>query len=254
MGVDSGLPDFRGNEGFWRAYPAAAKLGLSFQELANPDWFRSDPRLAWAFYGHRMNLYRHTVPHAGFGQLLEWGQAKRNGYFVYTSNVDGHFQKSGFDPNRVFECHGSIHHFQCAMPCRTAIWVAADETVTVDETEFRAAEPLPECQFCGCLARPNVLMFGDVEWIPSRSRAQELRFGTWLGDLRAAAARLAIIEFGAGTGVPSVRMASEHTARAMGAKLVRINPRESQVPTGQIGLPMGALDAVRQLAEVMVGK
>ena len=21
MGVDSGLPDFRGNEGFWRAYP-----------------------------------------------------------------------------------------------------------------------------------------------------------------------------------------------------------------------------------------
>ena len=22
MGVDSGLPDFRGNEGFWKAYPA----------------------------------------------------------------------------------------------------------------------------------------------------------------------------------------------------------------------------------------
>lgn len=22
MGVDSGLPDFRGREGFWRAYPA----------------------------------------------------------------------------------------------------------------------------------------------------------------------------------------------------------------------------------------
>jgi NAD-dependent SIR2 family protein deacetylase len=24
MGVDSGLPDFRGNEGLWRAYPALA--------------------------------------------------------------------------------------------------------------------------------------------------------------------------------------------------------------------------------------
>ena len=24
MGVDSGLPDFRGNEGFWKAYPALA--------------------------------------------------------------------------------------------------------------------------------------------------------------------------------------------------------------------------------------
>ena len=24
MGVESGLPDFRGNEGFWRAYPPIA--------------------------------------------------------------------------------------------------------------------------------------------------------------------------------------------------------------------------------------
>jgi len=37
MGVDSGLPDFRGAHGFWRAYPAIAKLGLSFEEMANPN-------------------------------------------------------------------------------------------------------------------------------------------------------------------------------------------------------------------------
>jgi len=39
MGVDSGLPDFRGDEGFWKAYPIAKKLGLNFQALANPRWF-----------------------------------------------------------------------------------------------------------------------------------------------------------------------------------------------------------------------
>src|SRR5690348_10067591 len=58
MGVDSGLPDFRGPEGFWRAYPAFAALGLRFEEVANPSWFRRDPALAWGFYGHRLNLYR----------------------------------------------------------------------------------------------------------------------------------------------------------------------------------------------------
>jgi NAD-dependent SIR2 family protein deacetylase len=26
MGVDSGLPDFRGDQGFWRAYPPYEKL------------------------------------------------------------------------------------------------------------------------------------------------------------------------------------------------------------------------------------
>lgn len=34
-GVDSGLPDFRGNEGFWNAYPPYRKLGRSFIEMAN---------------------------------------------------------------------------------------------------------------------------------------------------------------------------------------------------------------------------
>jgi NAD-dependent SIR2 family protein deacetylase len=49
MGVDSGLPDFRGAQGFWRAYPAIAKLGLSFEGMANPAWFKKNPHLAWAF-------------------------------------------------------------------------------------------------------------------------------------------------------------------------------------------------------------
>jgi NAD-dependent SIR2 family protein deacetylase len=70
MGVDSGLPDFRGDKGFWRAYPPYEKLGLSFAALASPRWFRSDPELAWGFYGHRLNIYRATLPHDGFGILI----------------------------------------------------------------------------------------------------------------------------------------------------------------------------------------
>ncbi len=69
MGVDSGLPDFRGNEGFWKAYPIVAKLGYSFAQMANPAWFKTEPKLAWAFYGHRLNLYRETTPHNGFKML-----------------------------------------------------------------------------------------------------------------------------------------------------------------------------------------
>jgi NAD-dependent SIR2 family protein deacetylase len=61
IGVDSGLPDFRGRQGFWRAYPTIAKLGLSFEEMAHPGWFAKEPSLAWAFYGHRLNLYRAKI-------------------------------------------------------------------------------------------------------------------------------------------------------------------------------------------------
>ena len=40
FGVCSGLPDFRGNEGFWSAYPPMKRLGLSFIDCANPAWSR----------------------------------------------------------------------------------------------------------------------------------------------------------------------------------------------------------------------
>src|SRR5689334_6849565 len=73
IGVDSGLPDFRGDHGFWRAYPPLAKLGIRFVEIANPRSFARHPELAWGFYGHRLALYRDTVPHEGFTILRELG-------------------------------------------------------------------------------------------------------------------------------------------------------------------------------------
>src|SRR2546421_8973787 len=51
MGVDSGLPDFRGPEGFWRAYPLFRARGLRFEQMSNPVWFRQDPTQAWGFFG-----------------------------------------------------------------------------------------------------------------------------------------------------------------------------------------------------------
>ncbi|MDF1878392.1 hypothetical protein JHD46_01920 [Sulfurimonas sp. SAG-AH-194-C20] len=121
MGVDSGLPDFRGNEGFWKEYPAIKNLGIGFESMANPKWFDTNPKLAWAFYGHRFNLYNETVPHSGFKMLSDFVKEKDDEYFVFTSNVDGQFQKAGFDEKRIYEVHGSIHHFQCCKNCTDAI-------------------------------------------------------------------------------------------------------------------------------------
>ena len=124
MGVDSGLPDFRGNEGFWNAYPALGRARMAFTSVASPRTFRADPALAWGFYGHRLALYRATVPHAGFDLLRGWGGRMEHGTGVFTSNVDGQFQAAGFDPQRIAECHGSIHHLQCMQPCRPETWPA----------------------------------------------------------------------------------------------------------------------------------
>jgi len=247
LGVDSGLPDFRGNQGFWKAYPPIAKLGIEFQEMANPDWFDTNPQLAWAFYGHRKNLYKKTEPHRGFQIMLNWAKQKENGYFIYTSNVDNHFQKAGFDENRVYEVHGSINHFQCVKPCSYHIWDAYDVDINIDMNEFKAQNPLPKCPKCGDIARPNVLMFGDWTWVSNRSDDQAVRYHNWLEELQEKQARLVIIESGAGTAVPTVRMQSQRIFRELAADFIRINPRDYTVPEGGIPLPMGTLEALETI-------
>ncbi|WP_257456610.1 SIR2 family NAD-dependent protein deacylase [Archangium lipolyticum] len=248
MGVDSGLPDFRGTEGFWRAYPAYAKLGLDFASMANPRWFQRDPEFAWGFYGHRLGLYRATNPHPGFALLRTWASRMRHGAFVFTSNVDGQFQKAGFPDERILEVHGSIHHVQCLRPC-TEISSAAPYSVDVDPETFRARPPLPTCPRCGSLLRPNILMFGDGGWDSSRTEAQDQRLEKWLATVEPGT--LAVIECGAGTAIPSVRHFCESVAAARKGMLIRINVREPQVPAGGISLPLRALEALSGIAEEM---
>jgi NAD-dependent SIR2 family protein deacetylase len=247
MGVDSGLPDFRGDQGFWRAYPAYAELGLSFVDLANPHWFEVDPHLAWGFYGHRLNLYRGTEPHDGFARLLAWGRARRYGVFVFTSNVDGQFQRAGFDPERIVECHGTIETWQCLRGCGAGLAPAPADEIGVDATSFRASDPLPSCARCGALARPNVLMFGDFGWDGSRTDAQRWRFDGWLEDPR----KLVIVECGAGTAVPTVRLVGEALARKPSATLIRINVREPEAPRDAISIAAGARQALARIDETM---
>ncbi len=241
IGVDSGLPDFRGPQGFWNAYPPYQQLGLRFSDLANPRWFESDPAFAWGFYGHRQNLYRATEPHPGFSLLRQW--AGENG-FVFTSNVDGQFQQAGFCETQLYEVHGSIHWLQCASGCSNEIWPANGCRVAVDEETFRAQGELPACIACGAVSRPNILMFDDWGFDGGRATQQAARYQAWDSGLDPES--LVVIELGAGTAVPTVRHESEaHQAR--GATLIRINPRESSGPAGTIEIPLASLEALRQL-------
>lgn len=248
MGVDSGLPDFRGPEGFWQAYPALGRAGLGFMDVANPRAFGRTPELAWGFYGHRLALYRATQPHAGFDILQRWARGMNAGATVFTSNVDGQFQKAGFDPERVYECHGSIHHLQCFNTCTDAIWPADDFLPDVDDAQGVLRNQAPACPHCGGLARPNILMFGDPLWLPARSEAQSIKLERWLALVR----RPVVVEIGAGTAVPSVRNFSQQMLIYAGARLVRINVDEAQVPSrDDVGLALSGLTALRLIDETL---
>lgn len=248
IGVDSGLPDFRGNEGFWKAYPALAKAGIGFTTIASPRSFQRSPRLAWGFYGHRLALYRSIDPHKGFDVLRNWGSKTRMGTWIYTSNVDGHFQKSGFSGAVINECHGSIHHLQCLEGWTPEVWSADDFIPEVDNETCQLLNNFPNCPHCGGLARPNIVMFGDNGWLPQRSLAQRANQAAWLEHARATKARLVVIEIGAGSVIASVRDFGRRMCDEMVAHMIRINPREFQVEgRGDVGIPARSLSGINTI-------
>ena len=244
IGIDSGLPDFRGPQGFWGVYPGLAAARLQFQDVASPAAFHRLPQIAWGFYGHRLQLYRATAPHAGFALLRRWIEAKAEGGAVFTSNVDGQFHKAGFEATRIVECHGTLHRLQCLAGCSEATWPADGFEPQIDEANCRLVSALPRCPHCGALARPNVLMFGDDGWSAERHDAAGDRLDDWLVTSR----KPVVIEIGAGSDIATVRRFSEQVVRRHRGALVRINPREFKLPSGAgQGLALGALQALSRI-------
>jgi len=60
------------------------------------------------------------------------------GYTIYTSNVDKMFIRSGFDIDRLHECHGTIYEFQCTNTCTTDVWDGSHVELEVDDETLRA--------------------------------------------------------------------------------------------------------------------
>ena len=242
MGVDSGLPDFRGSTGFWKAYPALEKAGIEFTSIASPSAFVSSPRRAWGFYGHRLSLYRQTMPHDGFRILKAIAAHLPKGAFVITSNVDGQFQKAGFGESQVMEVHGSIHRLQCLDPCHENVWSASAIEPETDETICEwVGSKLPSCPKCRGLARPNILMFNDWEWIDTYATIGGAWFEQWIEQVNT----FVVLEIGAGTGLPTIR----RIGQSLGAPLIRINPLSFDDADGDIALPYGALAGLRGIAK-----
>ncbi|MGT0191447.1 Sir2 family NAD-dependent protein deacetylase [Burkholderia pyrrocinia] len=161
---------------------------------------------------------------------------------LFTSNVDGQFQKAGFDEKRILECHVSIHRLQCSRPCSPDTWSADYLDPEVNEEHCGLVSALLRCPKCGGVARPNILMLNDDDWNDYAVRRRRMRFEAWLLSVE----RMVVVELGAGRTISTVRNLSEWS----GPHVIRINADEYGIePKTGIGIRGCALDVLRQLDE-----
>mmetsp|Transcript_112716 Transcript_112716/g.291267 ORF Transcript_112716/g.291267 Transcript_112716/m.291267 type:complete len:1123 (+) Transcript_112716:151-3519(+) len=257
MGVDSGLGTFRGGQkGVWAGLEA---VGLAYEEICDPRWFREEPHLAWAFWDHCYRAYQETPPHEGYTLVRELGLRCPLGFFSFTSNIDNHWITSGAGADRVLEVHGAVKWLQCSKPCCPDVWKAPKELGLTALPTHRVSGRLPTCPKCKAVARPNVQMFGgDSGFSKARRAAQFSKYDAWLKRLEARPdkdeLRIICLELGCGLTVPTVRKELETVIRKFPkASLVRVNlenPGVShELARRGASLPLRAAPAIKELRQ-----
>ncbi|MBA2668516.1 MAG: NAD-dependent protein deacylase [Trueperaceae bacterium] len=142
VSVESGLPPFRGADGWWRGHDPT--------RLATPKAFAADPALVSEWYDTRRLAALAAHPNAGHHAIaaLERHVATAAGRFaLLTQNVDGLHRRAGSE--HLIELHGSI-----------TVWRdhRSGRKVTPEPEPFTShPQPGPD----GGWLRPDVVWFGE---------------------------------------------------------------------------------------------
>jgi NAD-dependent SIR2 family protein deacetylase len=249
MSADSGIPTFRDREGYWRNFPVFKQKGLVAQELASPHSFRVHPHHSWAFYEWRRRNAKENSPHRGYEILNYMISDYFKDSFVHTTNTDGYHLFSGLPENKVMETHGSIWRIQCMQGSSCSFGFEKNEDVPLCELDYEkmSASNMPVCPVCGSLIRPNVLMFGDWEYVDN-----EVQYRNFTSFLNRVGAPDIVFLIGSSSEIPTNDYIAEKLQRA-GSSVITINPDRSstRVCRPDIFLETGALDAFEQIEEII---
>ncbi|MFN6040176.1 MAG: SIR2 family NAD-dependent protein deacylase [Bacteroidota bacterium] len=245
MGVDSGLEQYRGDDGLWTKSIIINGKAVKYRDLMTHQAFEEVPKKAWGLVASLINKYNSTTPHSGFSELLNLIKDKE--YFVITSNCDEHFQKAGFNEESILECHGSVYNMQCMDILEREIWITPE--IIFHQENLMAEYPLPCCPNCAGNCRPNIFLFGDWFWVSIKSASQQKRYNKWSKEIKTICKNILAIELGAGKVIPTIRNSAEKFA-GQSIPLVRINPNDFEVLSGHhISLPYGAKASILKVAE-----
>lgn len=140
VSTDSGIPDFRGQDGLYR------DGGEDAEDRLSADRLRRDPAGFFSYYRSHL-LHPEARPNAVHTALAE---LERRGLLkaVITQNIDGLHQMAGSE--RVIELHGSSRRNFCVSCGRE-----------YEAAFLMQANAVPRCAACGGMVRPDVTLYGE---------------------------------------------------------------------------------------------
>jgi NAD-dependent deacetylase len=144
VSAESGIPTFRGKDGYWR--------NLDPAKVATPEAFARDPKLVLDWYNERRQRIRNAQPNAAHAAIAKLAQ-RADGFLLVTQNVDDLHARAGMPKETMVQIHGDIFITRCSR-CE---WSRCDYE---HEHEHEGVD-VPRCPECNVLMRPGVVWFGE---------------------------------------------------------------------------------------------
>ncbi len=158
VSAESGIPTFRGKDGYWR--------NLDPAKLATPEAFARDPKLVWEWYRERRQRICNAQPNAAHAAIAKLAQ-HANEFLLVTQNVDDLHVRAGMPKEKMVQIHGNIFITRCSR-CDFSQKDYKHEHEQEHEHEHEHEHEkedqdvdLPRCPECNALMRPGVVWFGE---------------------------------------------------------------------------------------------
>jgi NAD-dependent deacetylase len=146
VSAESGIPTFRGKEGYWR--------NLDPAKLATPEAFAKNPGLVWEWYQERRQRIRSAQPNPAHKAIAKLEQHAHE-FLLVTQNVDDLHARAGASKEKMVQIHGDIFVTRCSR-CDFGRHDYEHE----HEHESEDID-VPRCPRCEGLMRPGVVWFGE---------------------------------------------------------------------------------------------
>ncbi|HJL15553.1 MAG TPA: Sir2 family NAD-dependent protein deacetylase [Sandaracinaceae bacterium LLY-WYZ-13_1] len=160
ISADSGIPTFRGEEGYW----TVGSENHHPMEMATHAAFERMPEQVWRWYLYRRSVCRGAEPNDGHRALVRLEEALGDRFLLITQNVDGLHLRAGSSMARTYQIHGNIDFMRCegerpAHLRKIPLEIGEDWTRETPFTDH--ARRLLACCPGGAMARPHVLWFDE---------------------------------------------------------------------------------------------
>jgi NAD-dependent deacetylase len=149
VSAESGIPTFRGKDGYWR--------NLDPARLATPEAFEKNPKLVWEWYRERRHRIRNAQPNAAHAAIVTLAQ-HADEFLLVTQNVDDLHARAGLPKEKMVQIHGDIFLTRCS---RCDFGFTERKHEHEQEQEEEEANVVPRCAKCDALMRPGVVWFGE---------------------------------------------------------------------------------------------